>query len=154
MHIKEAYDKLKKQYSQLPDFAVLDKEFEISDAEKEEHLFSHIKKKICERVDAVHELLEEFLQPEMTSFGNLYESKCFGELERSQILELYKKVMLLLRELDETILLINDAADAAFIKKAAQDWPAIRKSILPFVTKLKECWTKPSGARKSIDYFG
>ena len=154
MTIKEAYEKLKKQYSQLPDFAALDNEFEISLIECEPQLLRQIKKKICEHVDAVHELLEELLQPEMTSFGNLYESKCFEEIERAQILELYKKVMLLLRELDETILEQDDAVDAEFIKKAMREWPAIRKAALPFVKKLKECWKKPAGARKFIEYLG
>jgi len=154
MPIKEAYEKLKKQYSQLPDFAALDKEFEISLIECEPQLLRQIKKKICEHVDAVHELLEELLQPEITSFGNLYESKCFMDSDRAQILELYKKVMLLLRELDETILEQDDAIDVAFIKKAMQEWPTIRKATLPFVKKLKECWKKPAAAKKFIEYLG
>ena len=154
MQVKESYEKLKKQYPQLPDFAVLDREFEISDIEAEQHLLSHIKKKICERAEAVHELLEELLQPEPTSFGNLYEAKSFGDKDREQILEVYKKLMLLLRELDETILQLDEAADIALLKKTVQDWPNIRKSVLPFVQKLKDCWTKPAGARKFLDYLG
>ena len=154
MQVKESYEKLKKQYPQLPDFAVLDREFEISDIEAEQHLLSHIKKKICEHVEAVHELLEELLQPEPTSFGNLYEAKSFGEKDREQILEVYKKVILLLRELDETILLLDENADVALIKKTVQIWPNLRKSVLPFVQKLKDCWTKPAGARKFFDYMG
>jgi len=154
MIVKEAYEKLKKQYPQLPEFAVLDKEFEISLIESEPQLLRQIKKKICEHADAVHELLEELLQPESTSFGNLYEAKCFEENERGQILELYKKVMLILRELDETVLVLDDNVDADFIRRATQEWPNIRKSALPFLKKLKECWTKPAGARKFFDYMG
>jgi len=154
MIVKEAYEKLKKQHPQLPEFAALDKEFEISLIECEPQLLRQIKKKICEHVDAVHELLEETLQPETTSFGNLYEAKCFGESERGQILELYKKVMLILRELDETVLLLDDNVDADFIRRAAQEWPNIRKLALPFVKKLKECWTKPAEAKRFLDYLG
>ncbi|MEM4263922.1 MAG: hypothetical protein QW666_03460, partial [Candidatus Woesearchaeota archaeon] len=113
--VKKEYELLKKKYN-LPDFELLDNEFEISTIEKPDFLLRSIKKKICEKMDFAAELLAKLIQPETTCIADLYEYRCFNDAEKKEIFALYSKILYLQRRLFEADFLLDDHADAAIIK--------------------------------------
>ena len=152
--VKKDYEVLKKKYN-LPDFEVLDKEFEISTIEKPDFLLRNIKKKISEKLELAAELLTKLIQPETTSIADLYEYRCFSEKEKKKIFELYSKVLYLHRKLLETDLILDDTEDANIIMHAAKEWPELRKQLIPFVKSLEACWEKtPESEHVAREYLG
>jgi len=105
--MKEAYKQLKKD-SDLPDFDVLNKEFEIITIEPEGFLLREIKRRINEKLSSACDLLTALIQPESTSLVDLYECRCFDEAEKNKIFALFSNVMYLKRKINESELLLDD----------------------------------------------
>ena len=61
--VKKTYDGLKKKYKDLPDFKILDFEFEISTLEKTDFLLRQIRKQMDQRLLALQNVLSVVLQP-------------------------------------------------------------------------------------------
>jgi len=152
--MKEAYKQLKKDFG-LPDFDVLNKEFEIITIEPEGFLLREIKRRINEKLSSARDLLTALIQPESTSLVDLYECRCFDEAEKNKIFALFSNVMHLKRKINESELLLDDNVDAALIKEAAEIWPKLRKQMIPFVKELEACWkTMPESDKESKEYLG
>lgn len=84
--VKEAYDKLRKQFNDLPEFNLLNNEFEISSIEKEDFLLRQIRRRTTERVETILKLADEFLHPGAETFTSFYECSCFDEAEKKALL--------------------------------------------------------------------
>ncbi|MBW3004393.1 hypothetical protein KY310_00995 [Candidatus Woesearchaeota archaeon] len=152
--MKEIYDKLKKEFD-LPDFDVLNNEFEIITIEPDGFFLREIKRKINERLSSACELLTKLIQPETTSLVDLYEYRCFDDSEKKKIFALFCNVMYLKRKINESELLLDDKVDAAIIKQAAETWPKLRKQMIPFVKELEVCWEKtPESDTELKEYLG
>jgi hypothetical protein len=152
--MKEAYNKIKKEFD-LPDFDVINSEFEIITIEPDGFLLREIKRKINERLSSACELLTKLIQPETTSLVDLYEYRCFDDAEKKKIFDLFCHVMYLKRKINESELLLDDKVDAAIIKEAAEIWPKLRKKMIPFVKELEVCWKNTPESDKEIkEYLG
>ena len=152
--MKEAYKQLKKDFD-LPDFDVLNKEFEIITIEPEGFLLREIKRRINEKLSNARDLLTALIQPESTSLVDLYECRCFDDEAKNKIFELFSNVMHLKRKINESELLLDDNTDAAVIKKAAEVWPKLREQMVPLVKELGTCWeTMPESDKASKEYLG
>ena len=150
--MKELYDKLKEQHS-LPDFAVMDKEFEISGIEEENFLLRNIRKKISEKIEFSLKLLDDMLHPDV-GFASYRESSIFMPEERDDIVNMIKKLMYFNRLSTELALEDSDEGNAEFIKSFMKDWPDIRVHILGFVRKLKDSWQKDVSKKEVVGYLG
>ncbi|MBW2973418.1 hypothetical protein KY346_03425 [Candidatus Woesearchaeota archaeon] len=153
--VKKEYELLKKKYA-LPDFDVLDKEFEISTIEVDGgFLLREIKKKIKERLAHACEIITKMIQPETTSLSDLYEYRCFDDDAKKKIFEVFTKIMHLLRKVQETELILEATEDAKIIKEASDKWPDIRKQMIPFVKELEVCWEQmPESDQELKEYLG
>ncbi|MBW3001974.1 hypothetical protein KY338_02305 [Candidatus Woesearchaeota archaeon] len=152
--MKEAYAKVKKDLD-LPDFDVLNNEFEIITIEPDGFLLREIKRKINEKLSSACDLLTKLIQPETTSLSDLYEYRCFDDAEKKKIFDLFCHVMYLKRKINESELLLDTKVDAAIIKEAAEVWPELRKKMIPFVKELEVCWEKTPESDKEIkEYLG
>ncbi|MBI4141475.1 hypothetical protein HY484_00960 [Candidatus Woesearchaeota archaeon] len=150
---QSSYDVLKKKYS-LTDFNVLDAEFEISSVEGDSWILKNVCKKIRERLELVIDVFERILQPDTNSYANMYECKFFTGSEKDAILSLFKHIMHSYRELLELELLNDEKSYAQFIKEFFAEWLQIKKSLLPFVGKLKLAWKESEKEREKLEYLG
>jgi hypothetical protein len=151
--IEHHYTELKKKHS-LPDFALMDKEFEISTIDKPAFLIRAIRRKIGERLESITQLLDPFLQPDAGSFCSLYEYRCFTESERKEILKHYQILMALHKASIVADLSIDDAQDALFIVRAAADFPQARQALKAILQKLVDSWPKQIQQKDVVGYFG
>lgn len=152
--MEKAYNKIKKDFN-LPDFDILNKEFEIGTMEPEGFLLREIKRKINEKLSSARDFLTALIQPETTSLVDLYECRCFDDEAKTRIFALFSKVMHLKRKINESELVLDDDVDAEIIKEAAKNWPKIREQMIPFVKELKVCWEKtPESDKISKEYLG
>jgi len=152
--MKNAYNKIKKDFD-LPDFDILNYEFEIGDLDPAGFLLREIKRKINDKFSDACELLSKLIQPEPTSLTELYEYRCFDDDAKKKIFELFSRIIYLKRKINESELLLDDKVDAALIKEAADVWPDIRKQLIPFVKELTVCWENTPESDKEVKgYLG
>jgi len=149
----QQYEVLRKKYN-LPDFGALDAEFEISLIEEETFLAKQIGKKIRERLELTIDIVEHILQPDTNSYAEMYECKFFTGSEKDALLAIFKHIMHSYRELMGLELLNDEKASAQFIKEFVAEWPQIKKSLLPFVEKLKLVWKEPRKDKERLEYLG
>ncbi len=150
--IKETYSKLKTKYS-LPPFDELNNEFEISLIEKDDFLLREIRRKITDKLGNVCGPLEGAVGGEthpmaVIEFGNISDS----EIKKS--MEIYKKLMYLIRQSQEVGILADEKKDAEFIKEFFKQWPLLKADIAKIFSKLKESWKKEVDEKDDSNIFG
>lgn len=151
--IQHQYNEYKKKYP-LPDFALVDKEFEISSIDKPNFLLRSIRRKIRERLDDVAQLLDPLLQPDTGSFASLFEYRVLSEADRKEVLRQFQMLMALLLACIDAELGTDEVQDAAVIIRAAQEWPQIREALRPFLQKIAAAWPKSFERKDVVGYFG
>ncbi len=151
--LEHHYNDLKKKHS-LPDFAALDKEFEISTIEKPAFLLRAIRRKVGERIDAAIQLIDPLIQPDAGSYVHLTEYRAITENDRKELIAHFQHVMELSLACIDAELSTDDAQDATFINRAATEWPALRAALRPFVKKIGAHWTKNTEHKTDVGYFG
>ncbi len=151
--IEHHYNELKKKHS-LPDFALLDNEFEVSAIEKPAFLLRAIRRKIGEKLEAITQFLDQILQPDTNSFCSLFEYRCFTEPERKEIMKEFQVLMALHRASIQADLSADDAQDAAFVSRAAVEFPKAREALKPVVQKLVDYWPRQMQRKDVVGYFG
>jgi hypothetical protein len=150
--MEEDYAKLGEKHS-LPDFGVLDTEFEISTIEEESFILRNIRKKIVEKIESSIKLLDDILHPD-AGFASYRESSIFSPEEREDIIITYKKLMYFNRVSTELSFSDSDEQNAKFINEFMKEWPGLKQSILSFVGKLKESWKKDVTKKEVVGYLG
>jgi hypothetical protein len=151
METKEKYEELMKKHN-LPSFEVLDNDFEINGIE-DQMLLRGIRKKISDKVDYYAHLLDSFMQPD-NSFSSLYEIDAFTDLDRENLMSLYKKMMILQRELVKLNLNFGEEVDAKFIKGFFDEWKQLKKDLAKIIEKVQSSWCTDDLKGFNIDYLG
>ncbi len=151
---EKEFIELKKKFSELPDFSVLDFEFEISRIEKSSFPLRDISGNIQDRLNDVLQLLADILQPDTGSFVQFHECTVFSDVEKRNILDLYKRIMLLYKDLLLCDISLSDDLLVKTVAKIAKDWPLLRKEIIPIIEKTKSCWEKSDKSRQILNYLG
>ncbi|MFC1741695.1 hypothetical protein ACFL3V_04125 [Nanoarchaeota archaeon] len=150
--MEELYDELRKKHS-LPDFKQMDAEFEISSIEEESFLLRNVRKKVLEKIEFSIKLLDDILHPE-SGVASYRESTIFEKSEQDHVLRLYKQLMYYNRLSVELTFSDSDESNAEFINQFMKDWPNLKKDILLFVRKLKECWRNEIMKKEVVGYLG
>jgi hypothetical protein len=150
--MKEQYSELKKKHK-LPDFSILDYEFEISSIEEEAFLLRNIRCMIDEKTELSIKLLDEILHPE-AGFSSFRESGIFTQDERERILKVYRSLMYFRRLSTELFFEDSDELNAKFINEFMKEWPELKKSLLVFVKRMKESWQKDVSIKEVVGYLG
>jgi hypothetical protein len=151
--IEPQYKELQKKH-QLPDFAVLDKEFEISTIEKPDFLLRNVRRKISERFDHATQLLDPLIQPDAGTFVHLTEYRALSESDRRNVLKLFQDIQSLALACIDAEMSVDDAQDVLIINRAAQQWPAIRAALRPHIQKIAAAWTNSVEHKQDVEYFG
>lgn len=147
------YEPLRAKYG-LPSFNELDSEFDISLIEEENFVLRNVCKKICERLDCTIDIVERILQPDPNSFVDIYECKFFRGAEKDELFRIFKQLMHSQRTIVELDLLRNDNLLADFIKRFYAEWLQLRKSLHPFIAKLKDSWKEEKQGKERLEYLG
>jgi len=143
---------MRKKYD-LPDFSLLDSEFEISSIEDDKFPLREIRKKITEKIDLFNKLLEEAIQPE-TNLVCMHECKAFSEEEKAEIYETFKKMMAFQRSSVLAYLANDEKSYAEFIKSFMKEWPSIKKDLSKFLQKLRDSWSEEKELKEDLEYMG
>ncbi len=150
--IKKEYEGLKKKHK-LPDFAELDKYFEISTVENAKLSHVSIRKKIAEKIQFFCEVLEGLLHPN-SDLTSMYEDRFFSEKEKEGMFDLYKKLMSISRRALELSIEADEKEDAEFIKSISREWKEIKVEFYRIANKLKESWEKEAESESKLEYLG
>lgn len=146
------YEQLRKKYA-LPDFAELDREFEVADIEDNGNVLRAVRKKVYEKIADSCAILEEVLQPD-TNVSNLYESRFFDEEEKKDIFDLYRRIMSVRRRCDALGVINDEGSDAAFIAETLAFWRKEKQHLIAVISKLQESWGKDAEKADRLVYFG
>jgi hypothetical protein len=146
------YSKLKAKHN-LPDFALLDREFEISTIECDFFILREIRRKIAEKNESAAKIFDDLLHPE-SGFAHFREAAIFSETDREQLLNLYRRIMYYDRLAIELDFSDSDEINAKFINDFMKEWPALKKQIVSFVVRMKESWQKELPKKDAVRYLG
>lgn len=150
---QNAYEFLKKRYG-LPEFALLDNEFEISSIEQESFVLKNICKKIREKIENIVSVVEKLIQPTAECYSDFYEYKFFKNSERDALFVLFKELMHTHRSILELEIIEDEKAYAEFIKQLFLNWHEMKKSLLPVFAKLKSVWKETAEEKEKLEYLG
>ena len=151
METKEKYEELKNKYD-LPNYDELENDFELGSIE-DNQILRAIRKKIGDKIDFLHHFLDNFIQPD-TMYSSLHEIDAFNDSDREKLIALYKKIMMLHRELIKLNLNFGEEADAKFIKGFYEQWDELKKEIIYFIEKAQNSWCTDDIKGFNIDYLG
>lgn len=161
MEKKDSYlDELKKNYLKvqkkhnLPSFDELNREFHIEKiSEESDYLIREIRKFIAEKFSNYLRFIETLLNPVSPPIFIYSVIKSFGEKERMNLNEIYKKLAkneVFLIELD---LNFDEEKEAQFIKESYKIWKDIKKDLLKIIEVIKKNWDSKSEVNGK-NYFG
>ena len=151
--IEKQYNELRKK-QKLPEFNVIDNEFEISDVEETNFLLRAIIRKIAEKLDFYTTMIEEILQPDASNIYAMHETRHFDEDEKKQMYDLYRKLMDFNRQSIVHSLEHNENDDANFINDIFRDWKELKKELLGFAKKMRASWKTETDIKEDIGYLG
>ena len=155
LDIKQEYQILSKKYK-LPDFDVLDKEFEVSSIQdiNEKFLIRAIRRRINEKIAFFIRIIDGILHPVSSSVISTYENRFFSDEEKQEALKVMRKLMQLDRkglkiDIDPDINL-----DVDFINNVFTNFNEIKSKIKKIAFKMEEAWSKEKEEKFSDIYFG
>jgi len=152
VEIKTAYSELKKKYKDLPSFEDLDNEFEISGVE-DNFILRGIRRKCVEKVEFFAKIVEDLLQPD-ANLTNMYECRDFGDGEKENIYNLFKRLMFFSRSAAEVALKSDDKEDARFLSVFFNSWMDLKPDLMVIVSKITDSWERDTEFKEDLEYFG
>lgn len=152
--VKEAYNKIKKKYTVLPDYDDLNIEFEIGNIDSEEFLLRDIRRKITEKFNDFMNRLANILQPEGISIFEFYEFDCLTKDEKAELFNVFKELRFQYRRFINLDLILDYKKEAEAIRDALKFWKNFRKKILPYFESLEQCWTRDYDEKEILKYLG
>jgi hypothetical protein len=111
--------------------------------------------KITEICELYLKIIQQILQPE--EFHAVYECNEFNEKDKTELFELYKRIIILHRELLKAVLMADDKNSLSTIQFAHTEMQDVRPKMLEILTKMQQSWkteTKKDGHKGSTQYFG
>ncbi|MFH1174603.1 MAG: hypothetical protein V1725_05690 [archaeon] len=141
----------KKTY-RLPDWNVLNEQFEIGKLEENSDVLRQILKKTMEKIEFWTRFCEELVQPE--NLHSLQEADTLDEFEKKQALTLYRELMYYHRLCLEKELQGHPEGQATTIKQCSAEWPKLKEQILKLLKHVKEGWNTEKKHKEAETYFG
>jgi hypothetical protein len=137
---REIYSRYSLKYG-LPEFEKVQKFLLLSCLEDNGLLLIQIKKKLSDRISGYIDLLDPIVHPD-SSANSIYENSFFSEEEKNRIFKLFRRLMVLDKEMSISSLDENDEANAKFIRNFFEAYPDIKKELEKILNKEKESWQK------------
>ena len=150
--IKKNYEQMKKRYS-LPDYAEINKEFEIAVIDKDDFLLTEIRKKIDEKLELFIKVIDRIIQPD-TYIADMREQRAFDDDDKKELFELYKKIQImhkesLLRSIEE-----DEKKNAEFINAIWKNWKPAKSAMITIVEKMRDSWKGDLKFDEETNYLG
>ena len=152
--IRSQYKKIQSKYD-LPDFEVLNENFEIECLfqEETELLVKKIRKQIMEKVSSGLRALEMFLNPQNAPMFIFSVIKSFSSSDKKVIEELYAQFAEFEIEAFGLENIYNEEGEAALVKKICKEWPGISKEFDIIYKSMKINYKKAS-KKNEKSYLG
>jgi|GEM_PF-6497083 len=151
---KTTYDQLRAKHPQLPEYAVLEAEFEISLIDAKDPTLLAIKHRIKDVFHPVTHYLGGVLQPDSGSFAEIYEYRMYTDKDKEHILNIYKRCMVLDKEMFICEMENEAKKGVACINKCLAEWKDIKAQLIPLITRLKEHWQSCTMVEETHTYLG
>jgi hypothetical protein len=151
--IETSYKELLKKLK-LPDFKILDDEFEISSLESEKFLLRNILRKIEEKLESSVTFIGSIVQPDGTTLSGMHETRFLTGDEKNNMYLLFKKMMKSYREIEELLISNDENGQASFLNIFLPDWIKMRIELRKYLAKMKESWTHETTREEDVGYFG
>lgn len=149
---EDKYGELRAKYG-LPEYGMLNYEYELEGIEQDDLILKNIRKKIAEKMEFMVGVLQWILQPD-TELSALHEAEFFTEDEKEEIIKIYKKLMYYCRYSTRLTVDDSDKENAEFILEADKEIRLVKPNLIVYFDKLKESWTKEISKKDNVGYFG
>jgi hypothetical protein len=133
--------------SMLKNYSELQKEYDLS----EEHSTKGVLRKMGEHLEGYVKILIQILQPE--EFHSLHECTVFDDVEKEQIFELYKSLMITHREILKAEIMNDEKNNIATIDFVHSELKNLKPKMLEMIKKMQDSW-KSSAKKGKERYFG
>jgi len=154
---RKAYGIVKEKHPTLPDFEVLDNEFELSSIkdfpEKERFLLRNIRRKVYDRLVGLSQFIEGLLNPNTGSLVSMAESQQLSKGDREKVKKVLDRLMIMERNSFIIEVDLDDKKSAEFIKEALDAWVKAKKDMEPIFKILMKAWM-PEDVKNDNHYFG
>jgi len=147
----EIYEGYKNKHN-LPDYGMLEHVFEIS-LENDKFCLREIRRQMVDKIKSQTEVLEDLIHPNST-VSAFRECLIFNDKQKTDIYDLYSRLMVLIRRSNILELRQEDHLDADFIREASETWPELQKDLLNIFENLKACWEEKESDNPVSNYFG
>lgn len=148
----EEFEKIKKKFS-LPDYDMLDHEFEVSTLEDEQFFLRGIREKIDEKIERLVNMFDDLLHPKSTFTSNV-ESNALTDQDKEDIVNIMKRLMYFHRRATELSLDDSDKLNADFITELFKEWDDLKTRSLKIINKMKTVWTEDELKKEVVGYLG
>jgi len=138
--------------SKIKNFDELVKEYELFD---ENLTFNMVLHKMAETLEFYLKIIQQLLQPE--EFHSLYEANAFDDTQKSRLMDLYKKMIIVHRGILKAELLNDEKNSIAIIQLSNSEIQKFKPSMIEVIDRMRDSWkteVKPDVNRKSANYFG
>lgn len=152
--VRGKYIELKKKHPELPSFEELNIDFELDYLEKDDFIAKLVRRRMNDKLIFFCRVLEGILYPNPNSAINAHESSFFGDEEKRELSEFYKKLMILERRsllLDVTS---TESDDVKYILELFGKWSEFKKVMSEVVNKMQDIWKKKDEQNVEGNYFG
>lgn len=153
MELEKTYKELAKKHK-LPDFAMLDREFEVSSIENDKFLLKEIIIKMTEKIDFYAMLINSVLHPDNGTLAPLHECKAFDDGKKDKLFDLYRRLMHGHRKGILSMLRGNEKEEATFITEFFKEWAAIKSQLEDMLNIMQSSWEGESSIKEELRYFG
>jgi hypothetical protein len=140
--------------SKIKNFALLKKDYELFDENLTLNMILH---KMADILEFYLKIVQQILQPE--EFHALYECNGFTDTEKTNLMELYKRMMIVHREILRSEISNEEKDSISTIQLAHEEIVGVKPLMLDIVKKMQQSWktatdSKTDAHRKSANYFG
>jgi len=139
------------QLSMIKDFAIIKKDYDITEENLNLNAVLH---KMSEILEFYLKLIQQILQPE--EFHALYEGNAFDDIYKVKLFDLYKRLIIAHRELLKAVVMNDDKNSASAISFVHEEIKSVKPLMLDIINKMQQSWKTESGkdVRGPKQYFG
>jgi len=148
---KTSANEMSKVLSTIKNIEFIKKEYDLQEDNLTPISILH---KMSETAEFYLKIIQQILQPE--EFHSVYECNAFDDNDKQELFELYKKIIIIHRELLKTIIMSDDKTSVSVIQSADGEIRAVKPKMVEIVNKMQQSWKVDSqkDTHKSTQYFG
>ncbi len=147
----EEYEKLRKKYKNLPQWAWMQKSFPF--AEEDGPVLLQLRKAISDKLEEVASQIEPIISGG-EDYRSYFERRMLSAQEKEELFNLYKKLRSFTWELTKLSLQYSESDYCKFLESLKSRWEDIRVGLEKFSERLSEGWKEYKKESESTAYHG